>query len=267
MKLIKFSWLLLGVLLFSCEKETLVANGAGESANVSAENTLYSAKANIKTGRTRIKRRSNGLYKTVVIVENDPTNEVATVEFTLLPQNGVVPNQSTIVLEPKKIKPNGNIKFVNTELELTGQYPVGMDLIGTVVQKNSAGDTIGSPELNSVKVKDNAKLSLSTPILQINGDGETFSLNVIASGKKAYKVTTVSVVLTPDDGGSDADPEEFELYLTEEQAQSKTFMADMIQFIDPGNVVDMEYIAAVTFFDTNGEELDYAEFRITGLEE
>ena len=264
MKLIKFSWLLLGVLLFSCEKEALIADNAVEATQT--EETNFSAKANIRTGRTRLKKRRNGLYKTVVIVENDPTNEVATVEFTLLPQSGVVPVQSTVVLVPKKIKPNGNVKFVNTEFELTGQYPVGMDLIGTVVQKNIAGDTIGSPELNSVKVKANAQLNLNTPVLLLNDDQETFNFRVAVSGKKAFKVANVNVMLTPNDGGSDADPEEFELVLTQEQVQSRTFMAEIVEFIESGNVVDMEYIAAVTFFDTNGEELDYAEFRITGLE-
>ena len=262
MKPLHILFIALTCFFFSCEQETIETQ---EEANLTVT-TATATRANIKTGRTKIKERRNGLYKTVVVVEDDPENEVATVEVLMPPQNGMEANPSTMTLELRNTNDNGNKRFVFNQLNIDGEDPVGQSLQLTVTQKDAAGENVGEPETIYVTAQDNDMINMTTPTLKINEDGETFTFKIAATGTLSPEVANVNVHLTQDDGGSDADPEEFDLELIRETENKRVFKAQEIEFVESGNVIDMEYIAVFTFFDTNGEELDYAEFRIVGLE-
>ena len=90
------------------------------------------AKANIKTGRTRLKRRPNGLYKLTAEIE-DPENDVATVELTITDLKG---NKAIINTVPKK---NNTIKadfsfqkesIANTFLVISSLKDMFGDVVG-----------------------------------------------------------------------------------------------------------------------------------------
>ena len=76
----------------------------------------------------------------------------------------------------------------------------------------------------------------------------------------------ITVVLFPIDGGSE--PDEFEQvdFGFLEIERGLVYKKKDVTFIEADNVIDMEYLAVVTVTDAGGEELDYAEFRITGQE-
>lgn len=378
MKPIHVLFIAMTCFFFSCEQEVIEMQ---QEANLTVS-TVTQNRANIKAGRTRLKQRPNGLYKTVVVVEDDPENEVATVEVAIPPQNGIEAIPSTMTLALKNTNANGNKRFVFNQLHLEGEDPIGQSMQLTITQKDALGENVGEPETvfvtaedvdqeegivaqpstikrnnngNGFKVRTKVKgtdkdqvhsvnlifeepfegpapleleveatlvssnlttnsyrsqsinfenpeeaigyeytvvlnyldesgnpvgeqieqvvtidgndlLNIKTPSLKRNEDQETFTFKMVTTGTLASGVANVSVHLTPDDGGSDADPEEFDLELVNELPNKRVFKASQIEFIDAGNVVDMEYIAAVTLSDNNGDELDYAEFRITGLE-
>jgi hypothetical protein len=160
----------------------------------------------------------------------------------------------------KRVFKNRNITFSDATNVLDMLYRASITLY------NENGETLDHAEFRIEGFEDTTPIKINTPSLKVNEDGETFTFKVAATGNMAQAIESVKIVLTPDDGGSDADPKEFSLEFVRESINKRVFNARKVQFIDPRNVIDMEYKAVVTLYDTNGEELDYAEFRIVGLE-
>lgn len=256
----------LTTVLVSCEQETTLQTQ--KDTNLIISTATQNNRAFIRRGK--IKKKQSFGYRTVVVVENNSgansENEVASIEVTLSEQNGIIPNPATIILLPKSTNANGYTRFVHNRLNFEGEDPIGQSLDALVVQKNAQGEIIEEPEVFYMTVQDNDMINMTTPNLKMNNDGETFTFKMAATGSLSGEVANVNVTLTPDDGGSDADPEQFDLELIRETENRRVFKARNVSFVDPGNVIDMQYLAAVAFYDGNGEELDYAEFRITGLE-
>ena len=218
---------------------------------------------NIK--RDRIKRRNNGLEKVVMVVENDPNGDVENIEVIIPAQNGVTAVPETITLEKRNTNANGNTRYVFRHLLMEGANPDGQIFNMTANLKDASGTTIAT-EAVSATAQSNDGINITGVSLRINDDGETFTFRTVVKGTDKATVTNIEVLLTPDDGGAEADPDQFNLSLTNETATKRVFKNLGVTFGDFDNVVDMEYIAAITLFDSNGEEIDYAEFRITGLE-
>ena len=252
--------------LGSCQKE--------EITQLANQETGVNAKANII--RNRIKRRNNGLYKTVMVISNeDPTlADVAIIELSLSGTSTDQPVQSTVILDYAGDTEDGFKKFTNNQIEYTEDI-VGQIVTTTAVFKDDAGNEIGQPVVSNLTVK-GAELAIKKSTLKINSDGEKFTGKVVLDRESLLEQdqldlvlapgATVTMSIIPDDGGSEADPETFELELTNETLTKLIFKNSGVTFIEPDNVVDMEYIAVVTVSDSGGEELDYAEFRITGQE-
>lgn len=136
---------------------------------------------------------------------------------------------------------------------------------------NSAAQLIGG-EVVDIEVINNNETPVSSDIqvesvqLLQNEDGETFSFLVDLSGQDINTIGQVAVFLTPQDGGSEADPEDFILNTIEETPESLIYSNTFVTFGDPNSVVDMQYLAEITLIDGNGEEIDYLEFDIIGEE-
>ena len=255
---------MLGALaLGSCQKEELVWN-----------DRQGQEKAFIRRGK--LKQRPDGTYSVIKFVPTqdqlmmDISSLVVTVGGTANSQ----PVQNQLVLGFVGETEDGYAKFKSNDLQFTE------DVVGQIVDiqtqfLNSSGDVVGQTIFDSFTVK-GPELAIKKSTLKINSDGETFTGKVVLDRESLLEQdqldlvlapgATVTMSIIPDDGGSEADPETFELELTNETSTKLIFKNSGVTFIEPDNVVDMEYIAVVTVSDSGGEELDYAEFRITGQE-
>ncbi len=221
--------------------------------------------ANIIVNRTRLKQKKRKNYKSIVIVDNDPTGNVNSVEVTLQPSGGVVATPSTIELEKRRTR-NGKTRYIFGRLGFENGDPNGSPFVMNATMKDATGTTVGTPETMSVTVQDNDGINVTGVTLIRNEGKDTFTLKVVVKGTNISQVATVDIFLTPLDGGAEADPEEFDCSLVNETANKKVFKNKVVEFDDPDGVVDMQYSVEVTLEDTNGDELDYMEFDIVAAE-
>ncbi len=252
---------------FSCQEE--ITTHQSTSAN---DNPFLSIGEKAFIRRGKIKKKSTVGYKVRVIASNDDNDSsedipaIAQAEYTILPSGDVFPSPSNFPLENKGLTDAGDVRFVFKDLNFEGGEPDGISFTTITQFRDENGADIGAPVTDYITVQDNDGLSMKAPKLSMKNDGETFKLRLVLKGDNIGQVEKVQVSLTPDDGGSESDPATFELTLTGETETSRIYKNNSITFIESDNVVDMEYIAAVSVSDAGGEELDYAEFRITGLE-
>ena len=215
--------------------------------------------------RNKIKERPRRNYKSVVVVTDDPNGDVDTVEVTIAPHNGVVASPSTITLDKRRTR-NGKTRYVFGRLDFENGDPNGMPFTITTTMKDTSGGVIGTTETFSVTAQDNDGINVTAVSLRQNDDGETYTMKVVVKGTNKGQVNEVAVFLTPQDGGSDADPEDFICGLVNETATRKVYKNENVTFADPDSVIDMQYLAEITLSDAAGAELDYLEFDIVGEE-
>ncbi|WP_299675843.1 hypothetical protein [uncultured Dokdonia sp.] len=79
-----------------------------------------------------------------------------------------------------------------------------------------------------------------------NDDGETFTLSMEVSGNSVELIEQIAVFLTPQDGGSDADPEDFVLEYIDDTFDGRLYLNSFVTFADPDSVIDMLYTAEIT---------------------
>lgn len=250
-------------MFFSCEQESIQTL---EEVNLSheIENSPDNTKAFAFIRRLKLRKKRTSGYR-VSVISNYSTDEVAYIELAMEPQNGVIPNATIMHLEPKNTNENGETKYVYNSLYFEGEDPAWLSFMVTITPKNSAGEDVAEPETMYITVADtNDGLNIKQPFLKINEDEETFSFLSIIAGELNQEVAAVDISLFSEDGGSDT--ETFSLELFKEKPNKKVFLNQELLFSDATNVVDMLYLAEITLLDSNGDELDYAEFRIVGLE-
>ncbi|ANH59285.1 hypothetical protein I597_0353 [Dokdonia donghaensis DSW-1] len=130
-----------------------------------------------------------------------------------------------------------------------------------VIILDEVNDTIGTGNI-PFEVLEVAEITLTQ-----NEDGETFTLSIYVSGPQSEIIERIATFLTPQDGGSDADPEDFTLNLVENNTfDGMTFRNTNVTFTNPDSVIDMQYLAEITFLNSQGTDLDYLEFDIVGEE-
>ncbi len=220
--------------------------------------------AKLRTGRTRIKKRNNGIYKIVMVVGEDPEGTVDTIEVSILPQFGVTPSPETFSLT-KGATSGDNTKYIYKYLTMSGGNPIGQPFLIAATMKNASGGVVGATQNFHVTVQDNDGINITGVSLTQNAGAEDFCLRAVIKGTNFANVASITALLTPEAEGSVATPNTFELDLVKETSAKKVFKEKHVIFAVPSNVVDMEYIAALTLLDANGDELDYAQFCISGL--
>lgn len=109
-----------------------------------------------------------------------------------------------------------------------------------------------------------AQIDLNQLKLYQNQDSDYFSLEAQIDGNSANEVAAVAVFITPQDGGSDADPEDFILEFAENTFNGKLFSNHFVTFGDPDTVIGYSYNTELTFLNAEGDELDYLEVQIVG---
>jgi len=213
------------------------------------------SKANIK--RTRIKERRNGLYKMSAAIENDDDNDVTEVAISVSDLQG---NTATFNTTPK------NNNTINADFSFE-KASTSQKMSVTYVLKDFCGDEINTTK-EEVSLESNI---IKKPVLTQNKDGKTFSLNIPLLKKglgKDFKKLKINATIKAINDGSDA--EKFidgESFNFQEVTKGKViYENNNIIFMKPNNVIGKQYAVQITVADANGEELDYAEFRIVGLE-
>ena len=112
----------LSLINISCENNDDLEEIIEQTDKVKKAEAKNAAKANIKTGRTRVKQRPNGLYRTAVTVK-DKNNEVNAVALEIEQKEGFIKETKTYYLKyfttinGEKYFTNGDIKFENKEID------------------------------------------------------------------------------------------------------------------------------------------------------
>ena len=112
----------LSLINIGCENNDDFEEIIEQTDKVKKAEAKNAAKANIKTGRTRVKQRPNGLYRTAVTVK-DKNNEVNAVALEIEQKEGFIKETKTYYLKyfttinGEKYFTNGDIKFENKEID------------------------------------------------------------------------------------------------------------------------------------------------------
>lgn len=117
---------------------------------------------------------------------------------------------------------------------------------------NSNGDVIDSGETPITSYVDPA-VQIKKPKLKINENEENFSLKVNISGENKNEVSYLMVTITPEDGGSETEAQEFLLELSNEGDSQNSFLIEDLQFIDLSNVIGQSYSITTVAFYSNGD--------------
>jgi len=222
--------------------------------------------ANIINSRSKLRQRNNGRsYRSVVVVENDPEGTVDTVEVKLAPNGDITPQPGTMILQEKNTNKNGQTRYVFACLVFEGGNPDGKAFSFTATMRDSAGKQIGESSTTQVTAQDNDGINVATPVLKKKSD-ELFLLRVVVRGDNKDQVKGVTASLFPQDGGSEAEPAEYELGQTDSNEKRNVWKNTEITFLEPDNVVDMQYLCVVELTDGEGKVLDRLDFYITGVE-
>lgn len=100
--------------------------------------------------------------------------------------------------------------------------------------------------------------------LSQNEDGVTFALEAEVTGDAISTIDEVVVFITPQDGGSDADPADFTLTLVDNTFDGELYRNNFVTFADPDAVIGMEYLVEFTFNSADGNQLKYLETIVIG---
>jgi hypothetical protein len=231
----------------------------------------------IRLRKMRVNQRLDLGYQIITdIPNNENTAEVASIDMKI--SNGDTKNATTIFLkQTSKNNQKGKVrKYISEEFDLPFLF-LGKTVTVTSIDRDIKGNQIGKPYTEKIEVNGtpvNELVSITQPELKLNKDGENFTMKVALKEDPKYpylklemKEIMISSKVIPDDGGSET--EETEIRLTYQgQNEDGLFMFENkdVRFIESDNVVDMEYLITTTLSKIDSEELDYAEFRITGLE-
>ena len=134
----------------SCEQELIVEE------DTTVANATLAADASIR--RTKLKKRNNGTFKSVLTVE-DPLGAVSTAEIEMLPTNNIQPTPAFFV--PDLISENESTKkFRFNQLNFENGEANGWPFKKTVTLKDIEGQAIGSPIENWTTAQDNDEVEL-----------------------------------------------------------------------------------------------------------
>ncbi len=232
----------------------------------------------IRLKKMIIKQRLDMEFQiTTTLTNNEATAEVASIDMKISTTDSK--NQNSIFITQVQEKAINNAKrkkYTSKSFDLPYTF-LGKTVTVTSIDRDIKGNQIGKPHVETIKVPERTitnPFAINEPSLTLNKDGETFTMQVSLKGDPKYpylklemKEIMISSKIIPDDGGSESEEAEILLrYLGENKDGSFMYGNSTVKFIESDNVIDMEYMTTLSVIDAGGEELDYAEFRITGLE-
>ena len=269
-----------------------------------ASSAIKGVEAVIRRGK--LKQRSNGLYRMVMFVPSDLANQVVETSLEVLTDVDATLESSSVSEDPKQVfepqtfilerkgrtKDGAFVRYVNNQIKFKAD-PSGRIFRTKAILRGEKGEPIGEVMtsyvtaigLNSIldrnpKLKTNVRRLRSNPSTrtaarrikkQMISTLQTYagvSENDISDEEVAAYASELQLTMSlkPVDWGSSTEEETFPLGFAEIRRGLVRFNNSSINFVEPDNVKGRAYIATISIKSTDGEELDYAEFRITGQE-
>lgn len=220
--------------------------------------------ANIIIGSRTKKEANSKHYKITVVVDNDPTDQVASVELSFQPDNSKpAPNPSTMLLTKGKV--NGSFKtFEYKKLNFEGGSPIGLTYTVESTMKDASKNPIGATVQESTTVEDNAGVTVSSMTLRLNADGTSFTFQTVTSGdlSKVHHAVVTLHPIDPDPNdrntiiGSAASPDTYTCAVTKLTSKVKVFGNDNVTFLDSTKVAYYTYQANLVLYDSSNVVVD-----------
>ncbi len=207
--------------------------------------------------QTVITKNSTGVIRIKGQVEAKPTSGAPTNSSGPINNRIVIPEgnldgtalEMTLALQPDANNPDlynfdGIYGDVNTDVFNT-QYETEVTLL------NELDEILGSTNV-VFDVEEKEIIEITQASLTQNNDGESFTFSIEIPESSTEFIEQVNVFLTPQDGGSDADPEDFTLEYVDNTFDGKLYLNNFVTFADPDSVIDMLYSAEVTVGISDG---------------
>ncbi|WP_299764191.1 hypothetical protein [uncultured Dokdonia sp.] len=201
--------------------------------------------------QTVITKNSTGVIRIKGQVEAKPTAGAPTNSSGPINSRIIIPEgnldgtalEMTLVLQPDANNPDlynfdGIYGDVNTDV-LSTQYETEATLL------SESDEVLGTTNV-VFDVEEGEIIGITQASLTQNDDGETFTLSMEVSGNSIELIEQVAIFLTPQDGGSDADPEDFILEYIDNTFDGRLYINNFVTFADPESVIDMLYEAEIT---------------------
>lgn len=216
----------------------------------------------------RFKKKNTIGTKAIVVVGDDSeTNEVNTVDISILAEGDAPnPTSDSLVLPLKVVKKNGNKRFVNKDLDFEGD-PVNFSYTVTAVMKDVDNNQVGESFTGPVKVEDDGDSRVrSVRITQI--DDTNFRLKVVIIGDSENNVDKVEVLFA-DFAGPEPEPTEILLENPKVNGGKKVFKDTTLTFSDPAAAADEVYDLVIDLKGADSNSLGSTEFGVVveGLDE
>lgn len=223
--------------------------------------------------RNIIKKSPSSGYRVIVVVGDDTTNEVNNVQVTLSSEGGApAATPSSMILPLKKINPNGNKRYVFTDVTFASD-PVGLSYNMTSTMKDSNDNSVGTPVTSSVAVKSDGDPRLSNVVIkQLNGNN--FLLKVVVVADDMNEVNSVDVLFDGDlDGlalpnGATGTTTTISISPASSVSGGKKVFKQGITFANPADEIDQVWTLNISLKNSGGEVLSTTEELVTveGLE-
>lgn len=171
-----------------------------------------------------------GLGLRVISAPNDPTaNATLSVNLKAEDFGAVLITATDVAAIPYREFSTKNIEFIDSGNVVDMEYDFeasiydasGNELASGILKGVVGSEPVEGAANNGISVQccvfeepfeGPAPLDIDyTAALVLNEDGETFSAYFGLEGELARRAASVNLIITPDDGGSDADPEQFDL--------------------------------------------------------
>jgi len=255
-----FTKSLFALLTLAMIPATPLLGGAASDLGISSLADLGTAEAAF-IRRGKLKQKAVVGYKVIVVVgEDEADNEVDTVEVSFNPSPGdPVPDSSTVTLSLRKVKPNGNKRYVYADLTFS-EDAVGSTIETVVTMKDAAGGTVGTPETLMLETEDDGDASVRSVVIR-QLDATNFLLKTVVVGDDDDDVDRVDITIT-DYVGNAAIPESVSVTSFSGTDGKKVFKMSTLTFEDPGTVPDEVYSLLVSLIDAEGETLSTEEIDV-----
>ncbi len=205
------------------------------------------AKGNIK--RTRVKKRPNGMYKTVVSIKNNEENsQVSTIALEIEKQDGLIKESKTYILNLDKENKNART-FSFDEIKIEGEELVGKEITVNLTLLDSNQKQIGEIISETITVtgpKIRANIKRTRVKQRTNG---MYRSSIVVNNDTDNTVSTVALEIESKKGLIPETKTYYLDYFTTVKGKKYYTYAD-IKFENP-DVVNQEVNIKVTLLDTD----------------
>lgn len=215
--------------------------------------------------RAKIKLGEVSSYKATFYVDNI-SNQFSS--FALLLEGSGASLETTV--KPNGKKDSKGLSIFEWDFDGDGMFDDSDEAKVTATPINKDGKEIGEAQVLYIKIQKKIKLYsniIKKPTLSLNKDKKTYSITVPLKRKKLsndFKNLKVNVTLKATNGDNNGKGNSFGFL--EITRGLVVYTDNNVNFSNSSSVIGKKFIAQVSLTNQKGEEMDYAEFRIVGLE-